>query len=211
MPDPILSSILAGCVFGLSAGAAPGPLLTLVLTETLTQGLRGGVRVALSPLLTDPPIILLSTLLLAELARFSWALGLLSAAGGLVVLHMARQTWNAPPALTPGMEGRCLSLRKGVITNLLNPHPYLFWIGVGAPLLVRGYQEHGPAAPMLFLGAFYACIVLAKVSLALLAARSRMFLRGRAYGLLLKALALLLAAFGLLLLRDAWDLLRPPA
>jgi threonine/homoserine/homoserine lactone efflux protein len=109
------------------------------------------------------------------------------------------------------MEGRCLSLRKGVITNLLNPHPYLFWIGVGAPLLVRGYQEHGPAAPMLFLGAFYACIVLAKVSLALLAARSRMFLRGRAYGLLLKALALLLAAFGLLLLRDAWNLLRPPA
>lgn len=208
MPDPYLSSLLAGAVLGLSAGAAPGPLLTLVLTETLTQGIRGGIRVAMAPLLTDPPIILLSVLLLAELARFSWALGILSAMGGVVVLHMARQTWTAPMNLPPGVERRSLSLRKGMITNLLNPHPYLFWFGVGAPMLLRDHQEHGVLAPILFLSSFYCCIVGAKVTVALLTARSRAFLRGRAYALLLKILALLLGLFGLFLLRDAWNLVR---
>lgn len=206
MPETIIAGLAAGCVLGLSAGAAPGPLLTLVITETLTVGPRAGVRIALAPLFSDPPIILLTVLLFAELARFSWALSAISLAGGLVILRLALDTWKAEPPQPGKSPVTSFSLRKGVITNLLNPHPYLFWIGVGAPLLVRGYQENGPLSPALFLISFYASIVGAKVVIALLTARSRAFLRGRAYALLLKGLSAALALFGLLFLRDAWRL-----
>ncbi|WP_022661443.1 LysE family transporter [Paucidesulfovibrio longus] len=204
MFDALLASMAAGGVLGLSAGAAPGPLLTLVITETLTSGPRAGIRVALAPLLSDPPIILLCSLLLAELSRFSAVLSAVSLVGGLVVLGLAADTWKATAPLPGAKPVRSFSLRKGVVTNLLNPHPYLFWLGVGAPLLVRGWRQNGPADPALFLLCFYVCLVGAKVAIALLTARSRSFLRGRAYAALLKFLAVALAGFGLLLLRDAW-------
>ncbi len=50
--------VTVGILLGLSAGVAPGPLLTLVVSETLSGGVGAGVRVALSPLLSDLPIIL---------------------------------------------------------------------------------------------------------------------------------------------------------
>ncbi|MEF2144277.1 MAG: LysE family translocator [Desulfovibrionaceae bacterium] len=205
MPETALASLATGCVLGLSAGAAPGPLLTLVITETLTCGPRAGMRIAVAPLFSDPPIILAVTLLLAELARFSWALALISLLGCAVVLQLSWQTWNAQPPVPGTTPQRNFSLRKGVITNLLNPHPYLFWLGVGSPMLMRGWKD-GPQGPLLFLAGFYVSMVTAKIIIALLTARSRTFLRGRAYVLLLKGLALALAFFGLLLLRDAWNL-----
>jgi hypothetical protein len=46
-----------------------------------------------------------------------------------------------------------------------------------------------------------------KILLALLAARSRRFLAGRAYRAVMRALALLLGLFALLLFREGWLLL----
>lgn len=54
--------ITAGAALGLSAGFSPGPLLTLVLTETLHHGVKAGIRVALAPMITDAPIIVLTLL-----------------------------------------------------------------------------------------------------------------------------------------------------
>ncbi|MBT4876955.1 MAG: LysE family translocator, partial [Desulfobacula sp.] len=39
-----------GMVLGLSAGLAPGPLLTLVISETLLHDIRAGIKVAMAPL-----------------------------------------------------------------------------------------------------------------------------------------------------------------
>jgi len=49
-------------VLGVSAGFAPGPLLTLVISETLQHDIKSGVKVALAPIITDLPIIILSKL-----------------------------------------------------------------------------------------------------------------------------------------------------
>ena len=60
----------AGVVMGLSAGFSPGPLLALVLSHTVRYGVREGVKIALAPLLTDLPIILVSMLVLTKLSNF---------------------------------------------------------------------------------------------------------------------------------------------
>ncbi len=56
--------VLIGLGLGLAAGVSPGPLLTLVVSSTLARGFGAGLRVALAPVLTDAPIIVLAILVL---------------------------------------------------------------------------------------------------------------------------------------------------
>jgi threonine/homoserine/homoserine lactone efflux protein len=74
-------SLIAGIILGLSAGLSPGPLLALVISQTLKHGVREGVKVALAPLITDAPIILLTFFVLTKLSRADFALGVISVAG----------------------------------------------------------------------------------------------------------------------------------
>lgn len=199
------SDFLSGCVLGLTAGLSPGPLLTLVIAESVASGPAAGLRVAASPLVTDPPIIALCTLVLAQMARSSLVLGCVSLAGGVFVLCMARDAWKArPPSGEAAPASR--SLVRGVVTNLLSPHPYLFWITVGSPLLVLGWRQ-GPGGPAALLAGFYGCLVGSKSAVALAAGRSRSLLSGRGYRLVLRTMAVALAAFGLFFFRDGWLLL----
>jgi len=60
---------------GLSAGFSPGPLLALVVSQTLQYGTMEGIKVAIAPLLTDCPIILVSLFVLARVANSPAVLG----------------------------------------------------------------------------------------------------------------------------------------
>ncbi|MGD9334978.1 MAG: LysE family transporter, partial [Desulfobacterales bacterium] len=129
----MLNFLGIGFILGLSAGFAPGPLLTLVISETLQHDIRAGVKVALAPMITDLPIIMLTLFILVNLSGFHKVLGIISCMGGLFILYLGWQS-----IVTKGVElnlqvTRPKSLAKGIIVNTLNPHPYLFWFGVGGP------------------------------------------------------------------------------
>lgn len=203
MPD-LLADLATGCVFGLSAGISPGPLMSLVITESVSAGAAAGVRVAMAPLVTDAPIIALCTLVLAQMARFAEVLGALSVAGGCFILYMAWDAWKAMPPSGESASSR--SLAKGIVTNFLSPHPYLFWITVGSPLIVTGWAENA-AGPIAFLTGFYGCLVGSKVAVALAAGRSRHLLAGRGYTVLLRTMGVALALFALLFFRDGLQLI----
>ncbi len=74
--------LFMGLVLGLSAGLAPGPLLTLVVSETLRHHVGAGIRVALAPLISDLPIVLVSVGILSTMADFEAVLGGISLGGG---------------------------------------------------------------------------------------------------------------------------------
>lgn len=76
-----------GTVLGLSAGFAPGPLLTLVISETLQHGIKSGIKVALAPIITDLPIVLITLYVLSKLTHFHGILGGISIIGGCCVFH----------------------------------------------------------------------------------------------------------------------------
>ena len=82
-------ALATGVLLGLSAGLAPGPLLALVLAQSLRHGAREGCKVAVTPLLTDAPIILLALIIAAKLAALRPLLGVVSIAGGAFVLYLA--------------------------------------------------------------------------------------------------------------------------
>ncbi len=206
MPTETLSSLAAGIVLGLSAGFAPGPLLTLVITQTLRHNMREGVKVAMAPLITDVPIILATLFLLARLSDFDRLLGLISLVGAGYVLYLAWESIRTGPVTLEEPEDQPRSIRKGAIINALTP-PYLFWATVGAPFLLRTGQE-GLRAPLLFLLGFYLFLVGSKVVLAILVGKSRAFLTGKAYLWTMRFLGCLLGAFAVLLLKEAFSLLR---
>lgn len=205
----MLASCLSGGLLGLTAGFSPGPLLTLVASQTLKHGIKEGAKVAMAPLVTDAPIVGLCLLLLSSLAGLQWPLGLLSLAGAAFVGWMGWSGLRAPAALArinTDAAPAPRSLLKGALANALNPHPYLFWITVGAPATLKGW-EIGPAAAVGFLAGFFVCLIGAKLLVAALVGSSRRVLEGRGYALLLKLLNAALLVFGALLARDGLKLL----
>lgn len=195
-----------GLVLGLSAGLAPGPLLTLVVSETLRYHVGAGIRVALAPLISDLPIVVVSVGILSTMAGFEAVLGGISLVGGAVVFRMGVHGLRTRAlVIAPEMSGRN-ALARGVLVNVLSPHPYLFWISVGAPLVYRAMAESMAAAGA-FIAGFYLLLVGSKVVLALVVARSRAVIKGRAYVFTMRGLGLALCLLALVLVRDGLALL----
>lgn len=204
MPAEPLPYAVTGLVLGLSAGLSPGPLLALVVSETLQHGMGAGLRVAAAPLLTDLPIVLLTLTVLARLAETGAVMGLLSLAGGLLLARFGWAGLTCRGGVPPAKAGATGALWKGVGANLLNPAPYLFWLTVGGPLLLRAWPGR-PLAAAEFAGAFYGCLVGSKVLVAAAAHRSRDWLGGRAYVWIQRVLG---AVLGVYAARFAWEGLR---
>lgn len=198
--------LIMGLVLGLSAGLTPGPLLTLVVSETLRYHVGAGIRVAVAPLMSDLPIVVVSVGLLSTMAGFKVVLGVISMMGGLVVFRMGVHGLKTRElAIEPEMSGRN-ALVKGVLVNVFSPHPYLFWISVGAPLVHQALAVNIAAAGAFILG-FYLFLVGSKVVLALVVARSRTVIKGRAYVWIMRGLGVVLCLLALILLKDGLHLL----
>ncbi len=202
------AAVLAGLLFGLSAGLAPGPLLVLTLAQTLRHGTLEGVKVALSPLLTDAPIIAVVLLGLQTLTALDWVLGVIGLVGGAYVLYLSHQTWQLGPPDPTWDDGLPVSLRRGILVNALSPHPYLFWTTVGGPLVLQSaHNDRDWGAAAAFIACFYLCLVGVKVLLALGVGRFRRFLGGPSYRLLMALMSLSLAGYAGMLVFDAMLLL----
>ena len=99
------------------------------------------------------------------------------------------------------------SLKKGIIANFFSPHPYLFWLSVGAPATVRA-MNHSIFAAMAFIGGFYVFLVGSKIVIAIIVSKSRWLLAGRTYIVTMRGLGGVLMVFGALLLYDGLKLIR---
>lgn len=88
MSEALWSAFGAGTVFGLSGGFSPGPLLVLVISETMRHGVRAGIMVAITPLLTDLPVMVVAVVLLNQLSHFEMLLGGISLAGAIFLMRI---------------------------------------------------------------------------------------------------------------------------
>ncbi len=193
--------VSAGIALGLSAGFAPGPLTTLVISQALQHGAREGLKVAVTPLITDLPIILVSVYVLSLLQGSRILLGLISIVGALVLIYLAYSSFRAKKVAVEVGAVRPRSIGKGTLVNFLNPQPYLFWITIGAPNVVEAWTL-GPWAAAGFLAGFYVCLIGGKMSLAYVAARSRRLLTGAVYRVVMCVLGAALLVLAFFLLRD---------
>lgn len=201
--------LLQGLALGFGSGVMPGPMLALVLSASLRGGFRNGAVVAMSPFLTDIPIIVLCMTVLSQLP--GGAMRLLAYAGAAVLTWYAYEAVR--DALTVSLDDlrgnaahaptAARSLRQGVVANFLNPSPWLFWMSVGGPLLADAWRVSAGSA-IAFVVPFYALLVGSKVAVAWAAGAGRSRLSDRGYRALLFGAAILLFVLaGSLVLRGA--------
>jgi len=183
------------------AGISPGPLLTLVITETLKHNKKEGILVASAPLITDIPIVLLSIFILVKLSHFYYVLGTISFCGALFIAYLAYESITVKGLDINFQRIKTRSLRKAIITNFLSPHPYLFWIAVGAPIVLKGYKINILPA-LLFIVGFYLLLVGSKITVALIVDKSKYFLKSRAYQAIIRTLGFILLLFCLIFIKD---------
>ena len=201
----MINFLTMGTILGLSAGFAPGPLLTLVISETLQHNIKSGVKVALAPILTDLPIIILTLFILAKLSNFHNILGIISLVGGFVVLFMGYESIRTKGVELNLKETKPKSLTKGILVNALSLHPYLFWLSVGAPTITKAMSQSIIAA-LAFICSFYTFLVGSKIVLAILVGKSKSFLVGNVYIYTMRILGLALCVLAFVLFREGLKL-----
>jgi threonine/homoserine/homoserine lactone efflux protein len=188
--------LISGIVLGLGSGLTPGPLLTLVISETLKHGIKEGVKVSIAPIFTDLPIVLGTIFLLSRLSDIMPVLGVISflGAGFLVYLSFELISFKGEEIdigkITPQ------SVKKGIIVNFLNPAPYMFWFTVGAPTALRAFEK-GLVFLLSFIVSFYILLVGSKTVVAIIAGKSRRFLRSRNYVYSMRLLGIVLLIFAI--------------
>ena len=195
----MILALVSGFLLGLSAALTPGPLMALIIAQSLQFGRREGIKIAVAPLLTDGPVLIASVWLLSGIPHRDFTLGLLSAAGSVFLLVMATSYFRNPAAgqrLRPTTNPS--SLGKGMLVNFLSPYTYLFWFGIGAPVLLKVHEAH-PAAPYLFLAVFYTVMIGANLAFALGSAQWGPLMKTRYYHYALRGLGLALGGFALML------------
>jgi len=190
-----------GVVLGLSAGLSPGPLMALVISETLKRNIPAGARIAVAPLITDLPIIAASLGLLSILAHAMRLVGGIAILGGLYIVWLGYENIRFNGAFADTVPSAASQLRKGIVVNLLNPNPYVFWLTVGSPLILKAAQTSWSAVA-LFLSLFYGCLVGSKLVVAVAVGRSRQLLRSKAYIWLIRSLGALLMLFAAAFFRE---------
>lgn len=130
--------IVPGIFVGIGSAVSPGPMMLLIISETLRGGIRSGWNVAVAPLITDIPFIILSILLAAGIGSFQPLVAGISFIGAGFLIFLAYQNITVQKADLQKPTTGSKSLWKGVTLNLVNPHLYIFWFSVALPVFARG-------------------------------------------------------------------------
>lgn len=177
----------------------PGPFSALIAATALKGGFRAGCWIAVVPLATETAVMAVTALALSQLPEtvLQW----IGFSGGLFVLYLAYRTWQdsgTPPDSAP-LTGSTRRVVEGAFLAVLSPTPWVFWLLIGAPLLL-GASNQGWRSAALFLGSFLAGLVGMYLGVAALAGLGRRRLpAGWRRGLLKGAAAALLVGGAVLL------------
>ena len=200
-----ITFLLSGIVFGLAAGLSPGPLLTLVISETLKHNKKEGFKIAIAPLITDLPIIILTIFVISKLSSFNFILGTISIMGAIFIAYLAYESITIKGINLDLQKVKAQSFKKGIIANFLSPHPYMFWFVVGAPTVLKAFNINILSAIFFIIG-FYFCLVGSKLSVALIVEKSKSFLKSNVYIYTIKLLGLVLLVFAIIFVKNGLNL-----
>ena len=206
MIDSLFVIFTIGFLLGAPAGITPGPILVLVISETLRHGIHAGAKVAFIPLLTDIPVVLVSGFLFAKLSYVDFLLGVISLSGAVFLTYLGSRSIKIASSEIQDYTPKPLRLRELMSANMANPNPYLFWFTVGAPMMVRSFQQSFSLGTT-FLLSFYLGLVGVKLLLAIVVVKSKNFLQRIWYRRIMQFLGFALIGFAFFLLRDGIILL----
>ncbi|WP_342305293.1 LysE family translocator [Methanolobus sp. ZRKC5] len=198
--------LLSGIILGFAAGISPGPLLAMVISESIQHGSREGIKVALSPLITDILIVSSILLILSHFGNQDFVIAIISLSGAVYLIYLGISSFKSESNDFDIASQKRNSLKKGILVNFLSPHPYLFWITIGGPILFKALDVD-IWATVLFVFGFYALLVGSKILLALVVGKSGHFLKSNYYLYTIRALGVVYLVFAFFFIKQGLDLL----
>ncbi len=161
--------ILFGITYAFAAAVQPGPLQTFLISQTLRRGWKRTLPAALSPLLSDGPIIVIVLLFLSRIGEVFFQF--LHIGGGLFLLYLATRSLNSWRSFESGRVAEDESGQKtwlsAAAVNLLNPNPYIGWSLVMGPIFLKGWREM-PLYGISMIVAFYVTMVISLAAIIIL-------------------------------------------
>ena len=193
----MLINFLQGFTLAIAAAITPGPFQAFLLSQAVKNGWKRTIPAALSPLLSDGPIIALVLFILTQTPQ--WFLDGLRIVGGLFILYLGRKAFlsmkvgDAP--IKPSLDAGRQSLFKAAGLNILNPNPYIFWSVVAGPILLSSWREAAGLGISFIAGFYITFICCLAVFILVFASAGRLDPRVNKILNMIASLALL--AFGL--------------
>lgn len=192
----LIEHLALGAFLGLAAGTSPGPLLAVTISETLQYGKWEGIKVAISPLITDLPIVLSVLYVLSHLTSYDFIIGIIAFFGASYLIYSGIESLKIKKDSIELNVKKEDALKKGVIVNFGNPHPYVFWFSIGGPIIFKSMNIH-VSATILFILGFYSFLVGSKVIITLIVEKSKSFINSKYYFSIIRALGIAQIIFGL--------------
>ena len=190
-----LAFLIKVAVISSSGALAPGPLTAATAAVGVKKGWKGGFMVSLGHMAVELPLVIIIGLGVAILTREVSTV--LSFIGGAFLLFFSYLTAkDAIRVNSLSASGSSASpLLVGISLSALNPFFIAWWAGIGSPLIMEAVGYWGLAG----IGVLYAAHVWLDfawlTSLARITSLSGFSLRF--YKILLFALAILVAVFGI--------------
>jgi len=198
--------LLSGILLGLAAGLSPGPIITLIVSETLKNGKKEGIKVAVSPLISDSLIVLFVLAILSSIAASTIILGVISLLGACFLIYLGLTNLRVKIKESEDNHKKANVLLRAITTNLLNPNTYMFWLTIGGPRILESARIHISVAIFFILG-FYMTLLGSQTTVAIVVARSRNLVKSKYYAYIIRALGILLIVFALTFMREALELI----
>lgn len=198
--------LISGIILGLAVGMSPGPIFALVFSETLKHGKEEGIRIAISPLITALPIVLFVLLILSNLIKYGFIVGIIPLFGACYLVYLGFQNLRVKTSAFEVKVAKDGALKRGVVANLLNPNPYLFWLSVGGPMIFKSLDIHVSATVLFILG-FYSLLIGSNIGIALIVEKSKFFVESKYHLYVVRALGIVLILFALISVKDGLGLI----
>jgi threonine/homoserine/homoserine lactone efflux protein len=200
---PGLSPMLAGLGVGVALASAPGPVQAVLLSESVRGGITRGLRALTGAGLTFGLLLTCGALGLSVAAPRGTTLAALQVIGGGFLLWLSADGLRVRQEPGHGDAYPRFSLPpfvRGALAVLLNPGAWLFLAAVASPLFAAAHQHGGTSSALIVAVVMMAGLAAGDGTVVLLGGLGVRRISGPARRWITRALAVLLAGFGVWLI-----------
>ena len=144
----IVTIFFGSLLIGFSGAASPGPLLALSIKETLQNGWKAGPLIAIGHSILELFIVIGISIGINQLLNSDFIAKTISLFGGImlmILLNIAHPPAGANPindTKEPSNLNSKTLLLQGALVSLSNPYWFIWWVTIGATLIINS-SDHG--------------------------------------------------------------------
>jgi len=144
----ILTIFMSSFLIGFSGAASPGPLLAFSIKETLKNGWKAGPLIAIGHSILELFIVIGIAVGINQLFNSELIAKTISLFGGIMLIILGIQTIVSNKKVPISLDAKSTAgnsntlLLQGALISLSNPYWFIWWVTIGATLIINS-SNHG--------------------------------------------------------------------